>query len=1449
MSFDAWSRSVLIWAEARAKPQRKAQILIELLKKEKKKGIKDIVICEIVENRDFDYKDEKVVENILEKIKEFLEESEWSRNLALSKEFDSFNQKEAETNKDFVGRFNNLETKLRNEKVGISNMFLASWLMNKSRFGQAEKNNILANFDLDDKENILKNLKKKIRNMESSGTGLLEPKETLFGNGYGNGNGREFNRDRRSKSRSRSVHYRGRTRSKSNHRDYGRDGYRGGNRGGNRDGKEREDRGSKSPRNVKNTYTCENLRMDKQKSIFEQEVENKALVDSGCPEMVCGKAWMKTFEHSTDQVYEVTDLEDHFKFGDEVFKTITYKRIPLKIGSMEEMVDVGVVEAKIPLLISKRKLKEWGAKIDFEKNEMYIRKTDETIKLNETKSGHLTLNLAKTIADNAEDFIKEILLVKKEKKFKMRELKRIHRIFGHPSADKMEALLRDAGQDDKTILIIMRKIQDNCKVCKKHKRKASKPKVGLPKAREINETVSVDLKPVSSLLGNAKDNRQIVYMVDEFSKLTAAGISKSKEADDVAKVILDVWCLDGVGYPSRSFYMDNGTEFKKNNLEEVSRRLGIKLQLTPAYSPWSNGACERRHGTVDLTAKKLMEEDKDLSLSDAIKHAVWAKNIEIGRHGMSPFQIIYGKSPTLPGVSDGTVMSDSVITDAEIIRKHFQRQERARLEIRKADASRRLKEALKARVMPYNDETYEVGDKIIFEDKDGQWRGPAIVQAMESKTIFALHNGNLKKIAACKSRPWIEDITEDESEDSDSASETDVSDGDDIAETADKEPKVDKPNDIGLIEETETIDPVVPLNDLGNIERRPKRWSTVRYKKKGEDSEKVGRIKHVGRKGTKEKDQCWVDNAGILEVVNFFKDVEEWSYIAKQTVQFNTEARSENEIFYISNDDTKSEVGIRDDKADEAEGIFYLERKEPVEILAAMVMPNDYGKPEIQEAMKDELSKWEAFGAYEIIEDDGQETIDGRWVVNKKEEHDGLKVAFKARYCLRGFKEHEKPRSDSPTVDRISTKIFYAIAANEGWDIESIDVTSAFLQGEVLDRDIFVRPPKEANMPGKLWYMKKAAYGLYDASRRWWVKVVQYLISLGGKTLVGDESFLYFHKKAVLIGMINLHVDDFQGAGNDEFKKGVMDNIEKEFKISKRELSSFKYTGIDVIKTDDGIEINQDAFKNSLVTIEIEKDADNKRPLNKDEFKSFRGAAGKMTWLSECTRPDLSYDCLSMSCHNRDAKIEDLKEMNKLIKRATEHDTVIRYSKVGNFEDLKILGISDGAYLKLEEKTKSVAGRIIFLSNLEETVVSPILWKSKSIPTVCKSAKDCETRACDKTIEDAVYVARCFHEVYKGERGENQLPVDIVTDSKPLVDSIKSSRQVENKLLRPLIKFMKQCLDANMVNTIRWCDTKVCLADALTKKGSMMTKTLMDVLKSNQMIDLSWTDKEAMKRV
>ena len=152
-------------------------------------------------------------------------------------------------------------------------------------------------------------------------------------------------------------------------------------------------------------------------------------------------------------------------------------------------------------------------------------------------------------------------------------------------------------------------------------------------------------------------------------------------------------------------------------------------------------------------------------------------------------------------------------------------------------------------------------------------------------------------------------------------------------------------------------------------------------------------------------------------------------------------------------------------------------------------------------------------------------------------------------------------------------------------------------------------------------------------------------------------------------------------------------------------------------------------------------------------------------------------------------------------------------------------------------------GKTIFLSNKAETKVAPLLWKAKTIQTVCKSAKTAETRACDKTLEDAIYLARCVHEIYTGERGERQIPVDAVTDSQSLLDSIESTKQVEEKLMRPVIKWIKQVLDSGAVQSIRWCDTCVCVSDAFTKPGSKLNQTLVDIFQSGRMIDLSFSTK------
>ena len=102
------------------------------------------------------------------------------------------------------------------------------------------------------------------------------------------------------------------------------------------------------------------MKMDKNKTIFQNEVVNRALLDSGCPELVAGEGWIKTYQSYVGMDFKDVDRKENYKFGNEIFPTIAFKEIPIKIGSMEENVQVGVIDSNIPLLISNAKLKEWG---------------------------------------------------------------------------------------------------------------------------------------------------------------------------------------------------------------------------------------------------------------------------------------------------------------------------------------------------------------------------------------------------------------------------------------------------------------------------------------------------------------------------------------------------------------------------------------------------------------------------------------------------------------------------------------------------------------------------------------------------------------------------------------------------------------------------------------------------------------------------------------------------------------------------------------------------------------------------------------------------------------------------------------------------------------------------------------------------------------------------------
>ena len=136
-----------------------------------------------------------------------------------------------------------------------------------------------------------------------------------------------------------------------------------------------------------------------------------------------------------------------------------------------------------------------------------------------------------------------------------------------------------------------------------------------------------------------------------------------------------------------------------------------------------------------------------------------------------------------------------------------------------------------------------------------------------------------------------------------------------------------------------------------------------------------------------------------------------------------------------------------------------------------------HSNPECMQA-KEELQKLQLFDVYEETEDHGQVCIGTRWVLTYKAS------SVKAWLVAKGFQEKERVPSDSPTVAKTALRTLMALAASNCWEVMTTDIKSAFLQGKELDRDIFILPPKEANVsPGWIWRLKKTLYGLNDGSR------------------------------------------------------------------------------------------------------------------------------------------------------------------------------------------------------------------------------------------------------------------------------------------------------------------------------------------------------------------------------
>ena len=162
------------------------------------------------------------------------------------------------------------------------------------------------------------------------------------------------------------------------------------------------------------------------------------------------------------------------------------------------------------------------------------------------------------------------------------------------------------------------------------------------------------------------------------------------------------------------------------------------------------------------------------------------------------------------------------------------------------------------------------------------------------------------------------------------------------------------------------------------------------------------------------------------------------------------------------------------------------------EVNIVMIPKNEHDSEKCMKAKYIELEKLKEFKTYEIVQDQGQYGISTTWVLSNKGDE------VRARIVARGYEDNQEIQKDSPKVGKSTMRIIMAISAAVHWEIKTTDSKSAFLQGQEIDREVFLTPPKEAGCSaGVLWKLKRCLYGLNDAARQFYNSVEQFLIEKG----------------------------------------------------------------------------------------------------------------------------------------------------------------------------------------------------------------------------------------------------------------------------------------------------------------------------------------------------------------
>lgn len=490
--------------------------------------------------------------------------------------------------------------------------------------------------------------------------------------------------------------------------------------------------------------------------------------------------------------------------------------------------------------------------------------------------------------------------------------------------------------------------------------------------------------------------------------------------------------------------------------------------------------------------------------------------------------------------------------------------------------------------------------------------------------------------------------------------------------------------------------------------------------------------------------------------------------------------------------------------------------QEPLTFRDAMNSPE---KDEWYGAMEVELGSMVKNNVWELVDrPKNVNIVKNKWVFKKKYDSTGNLNRYKARLVACGYSQKEGiDYSDtySPVVRHSTLRILFAIANQLDLCMDHIDVTTAFLNGELTEKIYMEQPTGFQSNNNKVCLLKKCIYGLKQASRMWNIKI-HTLLAKNGFLQSKCEPCVYVKKNETEYIIIALFVDDFYVFHNNCIET-VTSLLKQHFEI--RHLGTLKNClGMNVTKYNNVTVLDQhDYIKRLLERYNMSECKPVSTPLpvnykleksNKhldDNVYQYRQLLGSLMFLSVCTRPDISYACSQLSQFSTCFDESHWRTAKRVLRYlAGTINYGLYFEKDKNFE---INAFADADWANDITDRKSYTGFVVKLGNCV------INWEARKQRCVALSSTESEFLCISDVCKDI-----CFIKNFLSEIIDKQFNVNVFNDNqsaqKLLLVKEYSHRKTKHIDLR--YHFVKDLIHEGNIS-VKYLCTDEMIADVLTK--------------------------------